>query len=67
MSRKQQKHEANTVQLEAVSKTGQVLFVRDFAIEHASNLLRMGEKSGWHLPENSNWEYSQRFGLIKKT
>lgn len=30
---------------------------RDFELSHAERLLRMPNNGGWHLPENSNFEF----------
>ena len=33
------------------------VIVQDFEFTHAERLLQMQNNGGWHLPENSNWEF----------
>jgi len=38
---------------------------RDFEISHAERLLRMPHNGGWHLPENSKFEFVD-YGLRRR-
>ena len=41
------------------------VIVQDFEITHAERLLRMKNNGGWHLPENSKWEFKDN-GLQRR-
>lgn len=38
---------------------------RDFELSHAERLLRMPNNGGWHLPENSKFEFVD-YGLRRR-
>lgn len=38
---------------------------RDFELSHAERLLRMPNNGGWHLPENSKFEFVEN-GLRRR-
>lgn len=42
---------------------------KDFGIEHAERLLDMGPQlnGGWELPKDSNYMYSEEYGLRVKS
>lgn len=42
---------------------------QEFGISHAERLLDMGKdvNGGWELPENSNYEYDEEYGLRAKS
>jgi len=41
----------------------------EFEISHAERILDMGEavNGGWHVPEDSEYEYSEEYGLRLKS
>lgn len=42
--------------------------VREFELKHAERLLDLGElNGGWELPANSEYEYSEEYGLKRKS
>lgn len=55
--------------MEKVTKIKLVCAVeeREFVQEHAENLLRMRNNGGWHLPENSPYQFSEENGITKRT
>jgi hypothetical protein len=59
------KKKEQTVTL-AVPKYG---IKQEFGIEHAERLLDMGASlnGGWELPEDSNYSYSEEYGLRVKS
>lgn len=44
-------------------------FSEEFEISHAERILDMGEavNGGWHVPEDSEYEYSEEYGLRLKS
>lgn len=36
---------------------------REFEISHAERLLRMPRNGGWHLPDNSKYEFGEEYGI----
>lgn len=41
------------------------VIVKDFEISHAERILRRPNNGGWHLPENSKWEFKNN-GLQRR-
>ena len=43
-------------------------YSQEFEISHAERILDMGQaiNGGWHVPANSEYEYSEEYGLTLK-
>lgn len=39
---------------------------QSFPVEQADNILRMKFNGGWHLPADSEWQWSEERGFEKK-
>lgn len=49
-----------------VKLTCDALGVREFDFEHANRLLAMKPNGGWHLPEDSEYQFSVENGLERR-
>ena len=38
-----------------------------FSVEHAERILKMPNNGGWHLPEDSEFNFDKKNGITKRT
>lgn len=39
---------------------------KEYEVSHAERILRMPNNGGWHLPENSNYQFDKEYGIRPK-
>lgn len=48
-------------------KVGSEIRTNSFEIDHASRLLRHANNGGWHLPSGSNFKFSKKDGVTRRS